>query len=179
MRLSLTKRDRCVIIRLACFIQNKPALRNHKLITLKNVIVSRFRYQLTFSGLSLLIMVVFPLLSSPIQRTLISFFFMPNQLDSLSKNPMIWEPLKIQQNSILMFNSKIVCGYEPLVTTRSLSLTAREWDLGSRSRRWILTSYEKWRSGNVDLDVIWASFRSRFVASLQLLPRQLVSVCYL
>ena len=43
----------------------------------------------TSFGLSLLIIVVFPLLSSPIQRTFISFFFKPSQLASLSKTPMI------------------------------------------------------------------------------------------
>ncbi len=45
----------------------------------------------TLSGFNLLMMVVFPLLSNPRQTMLASFFFIPKNVDNLSRNPIFDE----------------------------------------------------------------------------------------
>lgn len=45
---------------------------------------------LTFEGLSLLMIVVLPLLSSPRHKTWTSFFLRPSKPESLSSNPIMW-----------------------------------------------------------------------------------------
>lgn len=75
---------------------------------------------LTLSGFSLFIIVVFPLLSSPMQRTLSSVFLKPKNLPSLSKMPMITLPLTAAQNCFWKQRNKL------LVTTHNAIPTAEE-----------------------------------------------------
>lgn len=111
---------------------------------------------LTLSGLSLFMIEVFPLLSSPIQRTLSSFFFKPNNLPSLSKNPMI-----VYICSSTLKNNCFWKLNELFVTTRNAIATAEDRKLHR------LTSYKKWRLRDVVLDEILSVFQSRFVGDLR------------